>query len=449
MRRGRHHQHGLSLIELMIAMALGLLVSAGVIALFSTTSNSDLARAQLDRLQEEGRFAMTQIKHDLAMAGAQYCVGSGGNAHVSTAGTYLDALRAPTVYANDEAALMSALSDVTTPWSDPYPSTPTDPYSLPSFLAMRGYDCTVSDCKPADPSKKKNPNGFSVPAMGSKVGDRVIGASVLTVRYLDPSGGWALPADGSGLTSNVDGSLSIHLNASTSKRKPSDFKPSHPLALLADCSHAQIFAVSGQGTTQLMSTSDNFVQPAAYQNMVAPKVFDLNLDEQTITYFLAVVDNGDGLGHTTGALIRRVNGGGTRTNKGSSEEIARGVERLDFKYGVQRADGTVRYYSAEQVDSSNAVDCPPLPLPIRGGNDHGCLWRSVSLIEVDMLVDGQQPLHALAPDELAYTYAADSLFKPDSPTASGRLVTPLQQGFPLPMLRREFTAVIALRNFNP
>jgi type IV pilus assembly protein PilW len=50
---------------------------------------------------------------------------------------------------------------------------------------------------------------------------------------------------------------------------------------------------------------------------------------------------------------------------------------------------------------------------------------------------------------LAYTYAADGMAKPTSPTADKRKVTPLQQGFPLPMFRREFTAVVALRNVNP
>jgi type IV pilus assembly protein PilW len=109
----------------------------------------------------------------------------------------------------------------------------------------------------------------------------------------------------------------------------------------------------------------------------------------------------------------------------------------------------VRYYSAEQVDNSTHADCPPLPLPIQGDNGHGCLWRSVSLIEIDLLMDGQQPLYSLTPDELAYTYAADGMAKPTSPTADKRKVTPLQQGFPLPMFRREFTAVVALRNVNP
>jgi type IV pilus assembly protein PilW len=439
---------GLSLIELMIAMLLGALVSAGVIAVFTATSKGRLAQQQLARLQEEGRFAITQIGNDLAMAGGQYCAGSGGSAQVSAAGLYLDELHAPTVYASDPGALMAALSDVTTPWGSPYPPAPAEPYSLPSFLAMRGYDCSTTDCKPVDPSSKRSAHGFGIPAMGKAKDSRVVGASVLTVRYMDPFGGWTIAPNGGGAVVNADSSLSISLDAASGKSKPSDYSTGDPLAMLADCAHAQVFAVSGQGSSRLASTGGNFIQPSAFEGMLAPKLFNPSRDWRTVTYFLKVVDNGDGLGHTTGALIRRVNGG-TAARGGSSEEVARGVERLDFKYGVQLRDGMVRYYTAEQVDNSTGADCPAVPLPIDGGNDHGCLWRSVSLIEMDLLMDGQQPLYTLAPDELAYTYASDGIFKPAPPAASTRKVTPQQQGFPLPMLRREFTTVVALRNFNP
>ena len=457
---GRHRatrQRGLSLIELMIAMAVGLLVSATVIAVFMSSSNSRLAQAQLARLQEEGRFAITQIKSDLVMSGGQYCNNTGGNARIGAAGAYRDELLAPTVYASDAGALMSALSDVTTPWGGRYPEAPIEPYSLPSFFAMRGYDCTIKSCTPMDPSNKQGANGFSIPAMSTALGQRVVGASVITVRYLNPSSGWTIAPDesagGNTLISNVDGTLGIRLAPGPREPAITDFQPNDPLALLADCSGGQILAVSGQGSRELRSTGNNFVQPVTSKNRVAPKLFDLSRDFQTVTYYLKVVDNGDGMGHTTGALIRRVNGGRAGVRSGSAEEMARGVERLDFKYGVQLADGTLRYYTAEQVDSSTRVDCPSVPIPIQGSNDRGCLWRAVSLIEIDLLMDGQQPLYSLTPDELAYTYLSDGpsngTSKPHSPTAADRKVTPIQQGFPLPMLRREFTAVVAVRNFNP
>jgi type IV pilus assembly protein PilW len=449
MKRGPWVQRGVSLVELMVAMVLGLLVSAGVMAAFTSSSRADRVRTQLERLQEEGRFAITQIRNDLVMTGMTYCAGTGGNAHATAAGPYLDELRAPTVYASEAGVLKTALNDVTTSWGSPYPSAPVQPYSLPSFFAMRGYDCSVSACKPVDPGNKGNPAGLGIAAMGTAVDARVVGASVLTVRYLDPSGGWALAPEG-GVVVGADGSLAIDLNTASPKASTRSFPMGHPLAMLADCSSAQIFAVSGQGTSQLVSSASNFTQPAFIRNAVAPKLFDLSRDWRTVTYYLKVVDNGEGKGHTTGALVRRINGGSTAGGRdGSAEEIARGVERLDFKYGVQKADGSVRYYTAEQVDNSSRQDCPSVPWPIPGSADHGCLWRSVSLIEIDLLMDGQLPLYSLTADELAYPYASDGLLEAASPTAGERKVTPLQQGFPLPMLRREFTAVAALRNANP
>jgi type IV pilus assembly protein PilW len=451
-------QHGLSLIELMIAMALGALTSAGIVAVFVSTSHSYQAQTQLARLQEEGRFAIAQMKEDLAMTGAQYCNNTGGSAHSTASSVYLDELRQPTVYASDPGALMNALSDVTTRWGAPYPPASAEPYSLPLFLTMRGYDCTATSCTPIDPSNKQSAEGFSIPAMGTKLDDRVTGASVITVRYLDPSAGWTILPESAGrgttLLTNADGSLTARLAPLPGEPLPKDFQADDPLAMLADCSSAQIFAVSGQTSNQILSTGNNFVQPPAFDNMAAPKLFDLSRDFRTVTYYLKVVDSGDGQGHTTGALVRRVNGGDTHFRGGTAEEIARGVERLDFKYGVQFADGSVRYYTAAQVDASTHADCVTVaPLPVRGSDDRGCLWGSISLIEIDMLLDGQQPLYSLTQDELAYTYAADDASNgasiPKPPIDAKRKVTPLQQGFPLPMLRREFTAVVALRNFNP
>lgn len=441
------HQRGLSLIELMIAMMLGLMVSAGVIVLFNSASHIFRAEAQLARLQEEGRFAIAQIRSDLAMSGGLYCNNSGGNTR-SGAGFFADGLRAPTVYASDPSAPMRALSDVTTPLG----FAPAGPYSLPSFLAMRGYDCTTTGCSPIDPS-----SGIGIPVMGTAVGKRVVGTSVITVRYLNPRGGWAIAPDGDALGSklvkNVDGTLSIRLAPTSSEPAIKNFQSQDPLALLADCANAQIFAVSGQNSAELTSTGNNFVQPVVDEHMVAPRLFNLSRDFQTVTYYLKVVDNGDGMGHTTGALIRRVNGGNPAVRGGSSEEIARGIERLDFKYGVRLSDGRVRYYTAAQVDNGAKSDCLPVPVPIPGSDDRGCLWRSVSLIEVNLLMDGQQPLYSLTPDELTYTYAVDDAStgarSPQPPTAAARKVTPSKQGFPLSMLRREFGTVVALRNFNP
>lgn len=63
------HARGLSLIELMIAITLGMIVMAAVLALFLniTRSNSELAKT--NRLIENGRFAIQVLQNDLVHAG--------------------------------------------------------------------------------------------------------------------------------------------------------------------------------------------------------------------------------------------------------------------------------------------------------------------------------------------------------------------------------------------
>lgn len=448
-------QTGFTLIELMVAMVLGLLVAAGIVAVFSSTADTNKADTQLATLQEAGRFAVSQLKNDLSMAnGGQFCSNSGGNASPSSvAGTYLDGLRSPTVDAAS-TALTSAMSDLTTPWgTSPYPSTPTTQYSMPSFMSMRGYDCTITACTPMDPSNTVSANGFSIPAMGKTVGSRVEGTAVLTVRYMNPSSGWAITSAGSSLTNSATGVV-ITLNPQTFEPKASNFK-SGDLAVLADCSNAQVFAATLSGTT----ITSGAVGTAAGQNFVAPvgqtgqalEVFDFNRDYQTVTYYVKVVSNGDSYGHTTGALIRRVNGGSANAaHNGSETEIVRGVERLDFKYGVEYPDGTVRFLTAAQVDASNNTTpgCTvAAAIPISGSTDPGCLWRAIVSIQVDLLVDGQVPLYTLTSNEEQYTYTTDGITSPTAP--SGFKVTPSQQGFVDQMMRREFISLVALRNFNP
>lgn len=69
-------QTGLSLIELLIAMVLGLTLSAGVIQIYvgaNTTERSQDARL---RMQENGRFGLSFLSQEVRMAGYLGCLGA-------------------------------------------------------------------------------------------------------------------------------------------------------------------------------------------------------------------------------------------------------------------------------------------------------------------------------------------------------------------------------------
>jgi type IV pilus assembly protein PilW len=450
-------QHGVTLIELMVAMVLGLLVAGGIITVFSSTSSSSKAQTQLARLQEEGRFAITRLGSDLRMANGQYCNNSGGAASAATNGTLLDQLRAPRVYAKaligPVGAISGALADVSTAFGTaPYPTAPTAPYAMPAFLYMRGYDCTLTGCTPVDPNTPIS----TIPKMGTAVGDRVKGADVITVRYVNSDAGWTIVPPGSSTGSTiqttssggVDSLASVTINPLSGEPPATDFA-SGDLAMLADCSSAQIFALSSVASGVLTvdtaaSVNLTTTPPPVPNPQSAPKLFDVNRDFRTVTYYLRVVSvNNDGKAPFTGALIRRVNGG-TGGVGSSEDELVRGVERMDFRYGVEDFDGNTSFLAAADVDS--ATNCPPQePGALTTA---GCLWRSVKSIEVNLLLDGQVPLYTLSADNLKYAYSADTT-TPGLLAPGAHAIKPVDQGFPDQLLRREFSALVAVRNFNP
>lgn len=441
-------QRGVTLIELMIAMVLGVIVSAGIITVFINTSKSNRAQLQLARMQEEGRFAMGRVKDDLRMANAQYCASTGGIAtqNADDKNLFMDQLVAPTVYAKQ-----LPLHDSTTPFGSPYPAAPTSAYALPSFTFMRGYDCPkTGSCKPADPPA-------ALPKQGTDVGDRVVGSSVLTVRYFDASRGWAIGSNDS-FASSGPALKSVTLTPETGEPPLTDIAAGD-LLMIADCSNSQVFAVAASGSAGEYDVMDdssadgNFSPPKAVSNdiLTAPRIFDFNRDFVTVTYYLKVVsDDGTNTGHKTGALMRRVNGGDPAADGGSEDELIRGVERLDFRYAVEDKLGKTRYLTAEKVDNadSGGIDCPRQP-DNAPTPDTGCLWRAIKAIEVSMLVDGQRPLPTLTDNDLVYAYSPDGLFTPKAPDDALHTIKPSDQGFERGMLRREFNSVIAVRNYNP
>ncbi|MGB0514990.1 MAG: PilW family protein, partial [Wenzhouxiangellaceae bacterium] len=67
---------GLSLVELMVAITLGVLLTAGMVQLFNASKLTFRTNDALSRVQENGRFALEMLKRELREAGATgFCSG--------------------------------------------------------------------------------------------------------------------------------------------------------------------------------------------------------------------------------------------------------------------------------------------------------------------------------------------------------------------------------------
>lgn len=72
-RKGRRKQRGISLVELMVALTLGLLLGAAVVQIFLSSKHAYRMQDAISRMQEGGRFAIDAIAGDTRMAGYMGC----------------------------------------------------------------------------------------------------------------------------------------------------------------------------------------------------------------------------------------------------------------------------------------------------------------------------------------------------------------------------------------
>lgn len=116
---------GFTLVELMVAMALSLLLLAGVVAIFSSSRVAYESTDQLSRVQESGRFALDQLSRHVRGAGFTGCsrapnfIATALNAN-TTATLQYNFLNSPAVLGYDGAdgftpALDASLSGLATP----------------------------------------------------------------------------------------------------------------------------------------------------------------------------------------------------------------------------------------------------------------------------------------------------------------------------------------------
>ena len=428
---------GFTLLELMIAMVLGLLLSIGIMSLFSSTSNTNRLQNGLARLQESGRFAVTRMESDFRMAGGQYCSNRTGNALQGTTSP-MWAGRAPQVFAANLALPDTGSMQSVDAAGIATNAAATAPYALSQRFFTQGYDCSTGTCTPALPT--------GIPATGLAVNRRVPRSDVLTVRYQRGTG-WPMSVDGNCTTG---GTITVNPQAGDD---PVAFTRATKLALVSDCQNPSILPVASvAGNVITLGNVLPGATPTCTANATRDvRVFSFSDDFVTVTYYLAfrADSNPDarpnvGSARLIPTLIRRENG--------VEQELVQGVDHLVFRYGVQDRTGNTRYLSASQVNNrlGNTINCPlkadgVAPNPTTPtAMEPGCLWRAVRDIEANLLVNTVDEIASLDAISRSFTFMGNAT----TVDAGGTTALPsgLRAGR---MLRRQFTAQTTNRNYSP
>lgn len=141
----RKLQSGYNLVEIMIAMSIGLFLMGGMIQMFITSKKVYKLQDSISRLQENNRFAMDFLVHDMRGVGSWGCF--------TNTGSVQNLLNTGTVFDNFANGITGTDNHVSTGAGDPILAG-TDTLTLNSAAVVQdvnGVDITVQDI-PATPS---------------------------------------------------------------------------------------------------------------------------------------------------------------------------------------------------------------------------------------------------------------------------------------------------------
>lgn len=458
---------GFTLIELMIAVTLGILISLGLVMLFQATAKTSHVQNAMAQLQETGRYAVSRINNDLRMASFQNINMSGFVSTAPNATASPNGVNNPTISAMSYVAAIllpdfsnaAGLSAPTTAdgWSGDWPAASAWPVSQRYFI--QGYECSSGTCSPSLPTGSN-----ALPAGGTGPGDRVSTSDVFSVRYLSALG-WSKGRNelAFACAGGAGGTLTSITVTPATGSPALNFNATGDLALLVGTSKAVIFQVNTAGSVlsptavlggSLRCPSD----PNSIGNSELT-LYNFSKDFHTVTYYLRLDTDTNDSSRMIPSLVRRDS---TIDNQGSASNdqvLVQGVEQLDFLNGVRRNDGTTSYLTSDLIDAqSSATNCPPMAQNqisaglAAGSVEPQCLWRSLNSIEVHLLVNSVNNLYTLTPQDMAYQYTygysgTDKKLTPaPPPAANSNLPSGLKAG---QMLRREFVSLVSMRNFNP
>ncbi len=82
-RARKNRQQGFSLIEILIALLIGIFITMGVIQIFISSKQTYRMQEALARMQESGRFALDFLDRDIRMAGYRGCASRGSTTPIS------------------------------------------------------------------------------------------------------------------------------------------------------------------------------------------------------------------------------------------------------------------------------------------------------------------------------------------------------------------------------
>ncbi|WP_242015482.1 PilW family protein [Stenotrophomonas hibiscicola] len=382
------HMSGLSMVELMIALAIGVIVMLGVVQVFAASRAAYQLSDGLARVQENSRFAMDALQRELRMAGHFGCVND-------------QARNTP-----DNASLFSTFATAPHPALDfqtsiqGFEATGTAPGAAVTLTATPATGGT--DYKPALPAE-----------FAAAMPNRVNGSDIVVLRYLMPDG---VPITAIG---GVPGKPIFSFDKARLAVLQSGV--SNPgLYGAADCASVTIFQAravdKGAGTVTFgdaPNNAGNFTRPVTTGQAMLHRA-------ESALYYIGY-DAAIARSSLYRVRFTAIPNGALVAN--APEALVEGVENMQLLYGQDR--GLTDVYPTGFIDRQGTAET------VQGSTNPAANgWRRVGAVQLGMVMSSPDPSAAPQADQNA---ALTSLGVTFTAPADGRM-------------RAVYQTTIALRN---
>lgn len=350
---------GLSLVELMIAMAIGLVVMLGVVQVFAASRESYRLSEGLARVQENSRFALDTLQRELRMAGHFGCINDQAH-NIQSPGSLQSTLN---VGAHPSLNFNQSIQG--------YEATNTAPGANIALSAAPAVGGTAYS--PALPAE-----------IAAALPNRVDGSDIVSLRYLMPDG---VPITAVGGTSqrpvfNFDASRLDVLRSGVT---------TPGLYGVADCVSATVFQArvvdNGAASITFGDAPNNTslftsIYTTGQANLYRAEsiVFYVGYDATTAQSSLYRVRFS---ANPNGALVA-----------GAPEALVEGVENLQLLYGQDRRLST--------TSPSGYIDRQGTAAQVQASlSDTTAAWRRVGAVQLGMIVSSPDRASARQADGAA------------------------------------------------
>ena len=360
---------GLTLIELMIAMLIGIVLVLGMVQVFAASRAAYLLSEGLGRVQENGRFALDFLQRDIRMAGHFGCVNDQAHMRNTPAGL------ATTFGAHPGLDFFTSIQGY-----EADGTAPGEELTIPATLVTGG-----TGYSPALPAE-----------IAAATANRVNGSDILALRFLAPEG---VPVTAIGGTPAAP-VFSFDAARWDILRSGVD---TPGLFGVADCLSAFVFqaaAVSSGGTVTAGSTNPINAAPAFTKLFTAGQA---NLHRAESVVYYVGVSNG------RPSLFRvRFTAAPGGDLVAQSQELIEGVENLQILYGQDRQVDPTKAptgYIDRQLDAAGVE--ASVAAPADG-------WRRVGSVQLGLLaVSPERAVSVQAEDDNRLTALGVEYQTPD------------------------------------